>query len=474
MNSVLADRPETVSGDKRALLRQRLESGEARLHPITFPQRELWETSPVEVTDPANHICGFVEIKGKLTFKEVEMAINRVAERQEAMRISFLPGKERVLQMIRSSAKVLVNYRELSSSEARPEALEELMKETYRLPFDLMQGPLYRVNMLRRAANDHILAFSIHHAIADGWSLGVFVQDLCTAYVMGLSRFRKAVAVGVMGLSDTLPPVSQTYSDWAAAERAFWQPAELEQRAAFWKLQLADYRRIWSAIEGADTASGPHQRMISHFPAELANAARELARRNGATLFTTLLAAFQSALSRWTGAQDILVGTPVANRTKQATNETMGYFAGIVPLRGAVQPERSYSAALRALHQTTVDCFANAMPFAELARALGDAGTPGHNPIFEVRFALQNHPVPDVALTGISAKLRMRSTGTARFHLACEITEEAEQLEVVWLFRPKLFPEAEVANLGRIFQNLLAGACRSPESSIAALTRELS
>jgi non-ribosomal peptide synthetase component F len=113
------------------------------------------------------------------------------------------------------------------------------------------------------------------------------------------------------------------------------------------------------------------------------------------------------------------------------------------------------------------------MPFAELARALGDLGTPGHNPIFEVRFALQNHPLPDVALPGISAKLRMRSTGTARFHLACEITEEADQLEVVWLFRPKFFPQAEVERLGRIFQTLLAGACRSPETSIATLTREL-
>jgi non-ribosomal peptide synthetase component F len=144
-----------------------------------------------------------------------------------------------------------------------------------------------------------------------------------------------------------------------------------------------------------------------------------------------------------------------------------------VPLRGRVEPQRSFSEALRALHQTTVDCFANAMPFAELARALGDAGAPGHNPVFEVRFALQNHPVPDVDLSGLSAKLRMRSTGTARFHLACEITEQAEQLEIVWLFHPKLFSEPEVENLGRIFQNLLAGACHSPEASIANLTHGL-
>jgi hypothetical protein len=481
MSSALATRPGATSAEteqKRALLRQRLENGQIRVHPLTFPQRELWETSPVAVADPANHICGFVEIKGRITYQEAEMALQRVVDRQEAMRISFLSGKERVVQMIRANGKAVLGYRELSSIESRPEALEELMQETCRLPFDLVQGPLYRVHMLRRAANDHLLVFSIHHAIADGWSLGVFVQDLCTAYVMGLSGLRKAVAKGVMavkGLANTLPPVCQTYSEWAAAERTFWQSAELEPRIAFWKPQLAGYRRIWSGVEGPETASGAPRRVISHFPAALANAARDLARRNGATLFNVLLATFQVALARWmpwVNSLDILVGTPVANRTRQTVNETMGYFAGIVPLRGRVEPERSFSAALRGVHQTTVDCFANAMPFPELARALGDAGAPGHNPIFEVRFALQNHPVPDVDLSGLSAKLRMRSTGTARFHLACEITEEGDQLEVVWLFRPKLFPQAEVENLGRIYQNLLASACHSPELSIASLNHE--
>jgi hypothetical protein len=110
------------------------------------------------------------------------------------------------------------------------------------------------------------------------------------------------------------------------------------------------------------------------------------------------------------------------------------------------------------------------MPFAELARALGDTGAPGHNPIFELRFALQNHPIPDVAFPGLSAKLRMRSTGTARYHLACEVTEEGDPLEVVWLFRPQLFPQAEVENLGRLFQSVVAAACRTPDACLAALT----
>ncbi len=121
-------------------------------------------------------------------------------------------------------------------------------------------------------------------------------------------------------------------------------------------------------------------------------------------------------------------------------------------------------------HQTSVDCFAHAIPFAELTRALGDRPAPGHTPIFDVRFALQNHPVPDVAVSGMAFKLRMRSTGTARFHLGCEITEDGEALEVVWLFRPKLFPKEEINNLGSLFEAVLAQVARMPESRTAALT----
>jgi hypothetical protein len=455
--------------DNRARLKQWLESGEARLQPLTFPQRELWETSPVAVADPANHICGFIEIKGGITFEEIEVAIQRVADRQEAMRISFPTGKERVLQMIRASSKALLGFRQLSSAEARPEALEELMKETYRLPFDLMRGPLYRVDMWRRAANDHVLVFSIHHAIADGWSLGVFVQDLCTAYVMGLSGLRKAVAVGVMGLSNTLPPVPQTYSQWAAAERAFWQPAELSRRAAFWKSQLAGSSRLWSGSRGTSPAAASLQRWVSAIPANLTRAVRDLAVRASTTLFTVLLTAFQLTLSKWTGRDDILVGTPVANRNKESTRQTMGYFAGTVPLRGQIDPAQTFSGQLRVSHETAVDSFASAMPFAELAGVLEEPRTPGEHTIFDVRFALQNHPIPDVDLPRISTKLRMRSTGTSRFDLGCEITETGSELELVWLFQTNRFALSNIAELNSLLLAVLTNVCRSPESRVSAL-----
>jgi hypothetical protein len=447
-----------MSADKRALLKQWLASGKTSLQPLTFPQRELWETSPIKVTDIANHICCLIELRGLITGQSCEAALQRVVERQEVLRLSFLPGKGRPVQMIRQSSEASFRFREMAPTQRHEDAVEDIAREIFSAPFDLVQGPLYRVDLLRQAADHHILVFAIHHAIADGWTLGVFVQDLCLAYVQGL-----------LGQPQGLPPLSLTYSAWGAAERVFWQPSQLEKRSAFWKSKLAGSPRLWGSLEAPEPASGTPSRLVSHLPAKLADAARALARTGGATLFSTLLAVFQVTISQWTGEEDLLVGTPVANRGIQGVRETMGYCAGVVPLRGQVDVDRPFVDSLSAVHQATLESFANAMPFAELVPALGDLPAPGRNPVFEIRFALQNHPVPDVALHGLSARLRMRSTGTARFHLGCEITVVESGLEIVWLFRPNLFPLAEIENLSYLFQVVLADACRSPESRIAAL-----
>ena len=200
-----------MPSEQRARLREWIERGEARLHPLTFPQRELWEASPVPVADTANHICCFIEVQGLLTERDCRAAIQRVVDRQEVLRLSVLPGKERPLQMIRKNCEANVVFRELTPANGRPERIEELATEIFRDPFDLVQGPLYRVVDLRRAADDHVLVLAIHHAIADGWSLGVFVQDLFAAYVLEL-----------MGSHAVSPPVPLTYTAWDATERAFW------------------------------------------------------------------------------------------------------------------------------------------------------------------------------------------------------------------------------------------------------------
>ncbi len=451
-----------MSDDNRARLKQWLESGEIRLQPLTFPQRELWETSPVPAADVSNNICAMIHIRGLLTPQGSEAALQKVVDRQEVFRLSFLPGKGQPMQMIRKSGKPALLFRTLTASQNNLEAIEELAAEIFNKPFDLVQGPLYRAEVFHRSAEDHVLVFAIHHAIADGWTLGVFVQDLFTAYLQG-----------VRGVTTALPSVPLSYSAWGAAERAYWNPVELEKRSEYWRANLADAPRLWSPPAASKSATGALQRSVSQVPAELGRAVRDLARRNGATLFSTLLTVFQITLSKWTGADDIVVGTPVANRGKQAVRETMGYCSGIVPLRGQIDPARKFSNSLHDVHLATVDAFANAMPFAELARAVGDASGPGYNPVFEVRFALQNHPVPDVEVPGLSLQLRMRSTGTARFDLACEINEQGDALEVAWLFRRNLFPLGDIENLGRLYLTALEGVCRSPEMLTSTLMTAL-
>jgi hypothetical protein len=443
-----------VAIDQRARLKQWLESGEAKLYPLTLPQRELWEASPLPVTDTANHICCFIEVRGLLTERDCRTAIQSVVDRQEVLRLSFLPGREGPLQMIRKQGDANCVFRDLAPGEGRPERIEELAAEIFQEPFDLVKGPLYRVVDLRGAVDDHVLVFAIHHAIADGWSLGVFVQELFAAYIQALT-----------GSTEPLPPVPLSYTAWGAAERTFWQPAELEKRIEYWKSNLSGAPRIWNA----PIPPGQARRWLSRVPPAVAEEAGELARRTGTTLFGVLLGAFQIALSKWTGEDDTVVGTPVANRSKQAVRETMGYCSNIVPLRGQVDRARLVSDHLQTVHRATMDSFGNAMPFVELAAALGDHAAPGSNPLFEVRFALQNHPIPDVALPNLSARLRMRSTGTPRFQLACEITEDRDGPEIAWLFRESLFSQRDIEELDGIFQRVLAGVCRSPEGRISEL-----
>jgi hypothetical protein len=302
-----------------------------------------------------------------------------------------------------------------------------------------------------------VLVFAIHHAIADGWSLGIFVDELFAAYLQGIT-----------GSSQALPPVPQTYAIWGAAERVFWQPEMLEPRIEFWKTKLAGSRRMWNS----PITPGPPKRWLSTISAALTNETRELARRTSITFFSALFGTFQIAFSEWSGFDDLAVGTPVANRTRQTARETMGYYASIVPLRGQIDRSRVASEHLQTAHQSTIDSFANAVPFVELVRALGEQSAAGYNPLFEVRFALQNHPMPEVSLPNLSARLIMRSTGTARFQLGCEITEDREGLEVAWLFRENLFSPRDIESLDGIFQRVLAGICRSPASRISEVLNQ--
>src|SRR5215469_17619857 len=176
-------RQQHMSEAKRTRFKQWLESGEASLHPLTFPQRELWETSPTAAADVSNHICCVINVRGVISPEDCVASVQRVVNRHEVLRLSFLPGKNGPVQLIRSRSEPVMRFRDVPS-KTPPEEIEELALQTFYEPFDLVQGPLYRVEIIRRAPDDLVMVFAIHHAIADGWTLGVFVQDLSAAYVL--------------------------------------------------------------------------------------------------------------------------------------------------------------------------------------------------------------------------------------------------------------------------------------------------
>ncbi|CAN5220382.1 hypothetical protein BH23VER1_BH23VER1_14910 [soil metagenome] len=445
-------------GDKGARLKEWLASGEASLHPATLTQRELWDVAPLPASDVSNHICTVTTIRGPVSRDTCVRAMALVVAKQEVLRISVLPGKGGQVQLVRRTGEPALEFLELEPDERGDEALDRVIVGLMRRTMDMVAGPLYRLHVLRRGEEEHLLVLVIHHAIADGWTLGVFMTDLWTAYAqLGL------------GIPGALEPVPQTYIRWGAAERAYWTPQEIRARAEFWRERMAGAGRLWDAPAGAGGDTGERGRRVWEMPMEAFGDLKVLAGRLGATLFSAALAVFQIVMARESGRTDIVVGSPVAGRNRRESRETMGSYAGIVPLRARVDAGLSFGGQLARTHEMTVESFANAMPFVELVAVLEEPVIPGRNPLFDTRFALQNHPMPEVSLPGVEVSYRTRSTGTARFDLACELTEIGRVMEVVWLYRKDVFEDGQVAAFHHAFAGLMAAVCQHPDAPISDL-----
>lgn len=440
----------------RARLEELLASGQARLVPLTFPQRELWETGSVPPADPSNNICALLEIRGPLTPELCRDALGMVIARQEALRTTILPGKTRPVQLVRASAGPVLTVSPLPSGASGEEAVVSALASHFRQPFDLVTGPLHRLIMVPCGPDHCFLGMVIHHSIADGWALTTFVEDFMTGCIAAWRRSGKDMT-RLQGLSETLEPPPMTYSQWGAAERVRWSPAEISRGAERWRARLDGAGLFFEATHPVEAE--PLRRWEVKIPAQAAEAVRALARRVGATPFAALGAAFRLALHRWKGKSDVVLGTPVAGRSKPGVRETIGYFSEIVPLRIRIDPTKPLADLIPRVHEEALEDFAQAMPFAELAVALEGGGrTRGRHAVYDVRFAVQNHPFPDVVIPGISSRFRNLSSGTSRFDLACEITGDSGEMDLVWLRRESVVGDSDVRELDAIFREVLAGA----------------
>lgn len=443
-----------MSGAARSRLQELLAGGHARLVPLTFPQRELWETGSVPPGDPSNNICALLEIRGPLTPALCREALGMVIARQEALRTTILPGKSRPVQLVRASAEPVLTELELPPGVSGEQAVVAALGPYFAEPFDLVAGPLYRLIMVPCGPDHCFIGMVIHHSIADGWALTTFVEDFMTGCIAAWRRSGKDMS-RLQGLSDTLMPPAMTYGQWGATERANWTPPKVARSAAHWRSRLEGAGLFFDCTH--PVGGEALRRWEVDIPASMAEAIRVLARRVGATPFSALGTAFRIALHRWKGKSDVVLGTPVAGRSKAGVRGTVGSFSEIVPLRFRLQPSRSLGDSIPMVHEEALEDFAQAMPFAELASAV-EAGKRGRHAVYDVRFAVQNHPFPELVVPGVSSRFRNLSSGTSRFDLACEITGDSGKMEVVWLHRESVVGEPGVRELDALFREVLTEA----------------
>mgnify|MGYP000963431175 CR=1 FL=1 len=476
-----ADRIAKLSPEKRALLMQRLkQKGDGAQtpaltrrpnpdeYPLSFAQQRLWFLDQLEPGSPFYNIAAALRLSGPLDVAALQRALAEVARRHEVLRARFITEQGYPVQVIAPELALPLTVTDLQdrpAAEREAEALR-LADEEARRPFDLAHGPLVRAGLVRIDATTHLLLLTLHHIVSDGWSVQVLVQELAALYT---AHARGAAA------ADLLPPLPVQYADFAHWQREQLAGGLRETQLAYWKQQLADLpvaldlptdrpRPLVQSYRGA--------RHVVALPAALAEQLRALSRQESATLFMTLLAAYQVLLARYSGQDDLAVGIPVANRTRPEVQGLVGFFVNTLVMRARLGGEAgsSFRALLGQVREAVLGGQAHQdLPFELLLDALDVQRDMSRSPLFQVMFALQESPLDGVQLGDLRLGVVAPDTGTAKFDLTLFIDENPDGLSATFEYNTDLFEAATIARLGTHFLTLLAGLAADPDRALSAL-----
>ncbi|HST60559.1 MAG TPA: amino acid adenylation domain-containing protein, partial [Longimicrobium sp.] len=362
---------------------RRAHDGEA---PASFAQERMWFVDRLEGDGPVYHIPSAQHLRGPVDREAMRRAVEEVVRRHEALRTA-LPERDGVpVQRILPPGPVALPFTDLShlSPEARTAEATHLGERSANDPFDLEAGPLFRISLVRLTEDDHLLLVNLHHAIGDGWSLRVLLDELSALH----DAYRR-------GASSPLAPLPVQYADYAAWQREWLRGPVLDAQLAYWRGRLAGAPPMLHL-----PTDRPRPEVQGHRGASVAlemtgdDAARvaELARREGATLFMVLLAAFGAVLSRWSGQDDVVVGTPIAGRTRPELEGLIGLFLNSLALRTDLSGEPTFAELLRRVRETTLEAYAHQdLPFERVLEELQPERSLSHTPVFQVMLNLLNY-----------------------------------------------------------------------------------
>ena len=431
--------------------------------PLSFAQQRLWFLDQLEPGSGAYNVPMALRLGGQLDVAALERSLNEILRRHDALRTRFPARQELPVQAISSPAPLPlpeVDLTGMPALEREDEALRRVAEEAA-LPFDLAGGPLVRGRRLVLSDDEQILVLTMHHIVSDGWSAGIFLRELAALY----DAFRN-------GRGSPLPELPIQYADYALWQRQRLQGETLERELAYWRGRLkgtpteldlpTDRPRpaVASFRGGTETA---------RFPEALLEDLKALSREEGATLFMTLLAAFQTLLARCTGQDDIWVGSPIAGRTQIETEGLIGFFVNTLVLRGDLSGDPTFRELLGRLREVALGAYAHQeLPFEKLVEELQPARSLSVTPLFQVMFSLQNTG-KEIEISGLTVKGVRVPRDAAHFDLSLSVAEKTDGLSCSLEYRSELFDASTIERMLKHLEVLLEGIVADPDTRLSRL-----
>jgi len=448
--------------------------------PASFAQERLWLVDRLAPGGSRYNVPLALRIAGDLAPAMLDAVLGEVVRRHESLRTTFRERDGKPVQVIAAPAPWRVPAVDLSAlpADLPASAALRLAADDAGRPFDLERGPLLRAALLRLGAGDHVLLLSMHHIVSDGWSLGVLVLEITALYgARGAAAGRGDAPLPVVPLA----PLEIQYPDFAVWQRGWLTGEVLERQLAHWREQLAGAPASLDLPTDRPRPAAPSERgarLLVDFGAAAARALTQLARRpldyplgqGTASPFIVLLAAFQALLFRLTGQEDLVVGSPIANRNRAELAPLIGFFVNTLVLRGDLSGAPSFSAHLARVRQAALAAYAHQdLPFERLVAELRPERQLATTPFFQVLCALQNAPVGRMELPGLTLSPLAIAATSALFELELNASEVDGTLLASIAYRSELFDAATVRRLAGHLAALLQAAAADPAMRIADL-----
>ncbi|WP_216206426.1 amino acid adenylation domain-containing protein [Amycolatopsis aidingensis] len=456
------------AAEKRALLAEKL--GRKKQRPqgprrfaTSFSQQRLWFLDQMTPESPAYNVPGALRVRGPLDVRVWQRSINEIARRHESLRTTFGESDGEPVQLVHE--RLDPEFSVLDCEHLRgpdgEQGIRELARAEFARPFDLSTGPLLRVKFLRLSAEEHVLLLTIHHIIGDLWSTSVFFEELIALY-----------GAYIDGEQPRLPELPIQYADYAAWQRERLAGDALAGDLEYWREALdgappaldLPTDRPRPAVQTTNGASAPFR-----LPAEVMDRVRELSKREGATPFMTVLAAFQVLLHRYSRSEDLVVGVPVAGRGRPEVERLIGFFVNTLAVRTDLSGDPSFRELLGRVRQSALGAFAHQeIPFERLVEELQPERDLSRTPIFQVSFIFQNIPMPEFDAGGLRLEIMDAESSSARFDLELQVFDRPDGLSGWFDYNSDLFEAATIERMSRHLATLVDGLLADPDRPVAA------